>query len=121
MAGPARVRSDRATGADRNTAVSDIGCPVPGSRAGGAGRSRHRCGPRCGLRVDAGLLRLRRVADGGHPVGVRHRACGANPVALVVPCHRLVRADGSTAGYRWGEERKQELLAAENSHVRDQA
>ena len=42
-------------------------------------------------------------------------ACAANPVALVVPCHRVVRADGSTAGYRWGEERKQELLAAEST------
>lgn len=49
------------------------------------------------------------------------RACGANPAALVVPCHRVVRADGSTAGYRWGKERKRELLTAENSHARDQA
>ncbi len=43
------------------------------------------------------------------------RACGANPAALVVPCHRVVRADGSTAGYRWGEERKRRLLSAERS------
>ena len=44
-------------------------------------------------------------------------ACGANPAALVVPCHRVVRADGSTGGYRWGEGRKRELLAAESSHT----
>ena len=49
------------------------------------------------------------------------RACGSNPAALVVPCHRVVRADGSMAGYRWGEERKRELLAAENSQARDHA
>ncbi len=40
-------------------------------------------------------------------------ACAANPVALVVPCHRVVRADGSSAGYRWGPQRKAALLQAE--------
>jgi len=42
-------------------------------------------------------------------------ACGANPVALVVPCHRVVRSDGSAGGYRWGTERKEALLAAEQA------
>jgi AraC family transcriptional regulator of adaptative response/methylated-DNA-[protein]-cysteine methyltransferase len=41
------------------------------------------------------------------------RACAANPVALVVPCHRVVRQDGSAGGYRWGAATKQALLAAE--------
>ena len=40
-------------------------------------------------------------------------ACGANPVAVAVPCHRVVGKDGSLTGYRWGLERKQKLLAAE--------
>ena len=40
-------------------------------------------------------------------------ACGANPVALVVPCHRVIRTDGSLAGYRWGIEVKAELLRRE--------
>ncbi len=40
-------------------------------------------------------------------------ACAANPVAVLVPCHRAVRSDGSLAGYRWGLERKRKLLAAE--------
>ncbi len=40
-------------------------------------------------------------------------ACGANPVALVVPCHRVVRAGGGLGGYHWGLERKQALLAIE--------
>lgn len=40
-------------------------------------------------------------------------ACAANPVAVVVPCHRVVAADGSLAGYRWGVARKRTLLARE--------
>jgi AraC family transcriptional regulator of adaptative response/methylated-DNA-[protein]-cysteine methyltransferase len=41
------------------------------------------------------------------------RACATNRVALVVPCHRVVGADGSLTGYRWGVERKRQLLEAE--------
>ena len=41
------------------------------------------------------------------------RACAANPLAVAVPCHRVVRADGSLAGYRWGVERKRALLERE--------
>jgi len=40
-------------------------------------------------------------------------ACAANPLALVIPCHRIVRADGKLAGYRWGLERKRKLLEKE--------
>ena len=51
----------------------------------------------------------------GHPKAARAvaRACAANPVALVIPCHRVVREDGSEGGYRWGMERKRLLLAQE--------
>ncbi len=51
----------------------------------------------------------------GAPRAVRAvgSACGANPVALVVPCHRAVRADGGLGGYAWGLQRKQRLLALE--------
>jgi AraC family transcriptional regulator of adaptative response/methylated-DNA-[protein]-cysteine methyltransferase len=42
-------------------------------------------------------------------------ACAANPVAVLVPCHRVVRTDGSVSGYRWGVERKRELLAREST------
>lgn len=51
----------------------------------------------------------------GHPSAVRAvaQACGANHVALVIPCHRVVREDGSLGGYKWGVERKEALLAGE--------
>ncbi|MGB2622046.1 MAG: bifunctional DNA-binding transcriptional regulator/O6-methylguanine-DNA methyltransferase Ada [Candidatus Acidiferrum sp.] len=53
----------------------------------------------------------------GRPKAVRAvaRACATNPVSIVVPCHRVVRADGSLAGYRWGLTRKEQLLAAERA------
>ena len=43
------------------------------------------------------------------------QACGANPVAVIVPCHRVVRRDGGLSGYRWGVERKRELLRRESA------
>ena len=42
-------------------------------------------------------------------------ACGANPVALVIPCHRVLRKDGGLGGYSWGLERKQSLLDMERA------
>jgi AraC family transcriptional regulator of adaptative response/methylated-DNA-[protein]-cysteine methyltransferase len=41
------------------------------------------------------------------------RACAANALAVVIPCHRVVRNDGAVSGYRWGIERKQALLRRE--------
>jgi AraC family transcriptional regulator of adaptative response/methylated-DNA-[protein]-cysteine methyltransferase len=41
------------------------------------------------------------------------RACATNPVAVAIPCHRVVREDGESGGYRWGVERKEKLLAME--------
>ncbi len=43
------------------------------------------------------------------------RACAANPLAVAIPCHRVVRRDGSPSGYRWGAERKRELLRRERA------
>lgn len=51
----------------------------------------------------------------GRPASVRAvgQACGANPLAVAIPCHRVVRQDGDLAGYRWGIARKRALLARE--------
>ncbi len=53
----------------------------------------------------------------GTPNAVRAvaRACASNPVALAVPCHRVIRSDGDLAGYRWGIERKKKLLEREQA------
>lgn len=55
----------------------------------------------------------------GRPGAVRAvgHACGANPVAVLIPCHRATRADGRPGGYRWGPARKLALLAAEREAV----
>jgi len=51
----------------------------------------------------------------GSPTALRAvaGACAANPVAVAIPCHRILRSDGGLSGYRWGVRRKRELLARE--------
>ena len=53
----------------------------------------------------------------GSPRAVRGvaRACAANPAAVVIPCHRVLRQDGGLGGYRWGLERKRDLLEREQT------
>ena len=55
------------------------------------------------------------AASIGRPTAVRAvaRACATNPVALAIPCHRVVPAAGGTGGYRWGADRKKALLGRE--------
>jgi AraC family transcriptional regulator of adaptative response/methylated-DNA-[protein]-cysteine methyltransferase len=60
------------------------------------------------------------VAKGiGQPSACRAvaRACATNPVAVEIPCHRVVREDGSMGGYRWGMERKKALLEMEEQSI----
>lgn len=53
----------------------------------------------------------------GQPTAARAvaRACASNPIAVAIPCHRVVRGDGHLAGYRWGLQRKKRLLALERT------
>jgi AraC family transcriptional regulator, regulatory protein of adaptative response / methylated-DNA-[protein]-cysteine methyltransferase len=55
------------------------------------------------------------AADIGQPKAARAvaRACATNPVAVAIPCHRVVRENGDLGGYRWGIERKRKLLELE--------
>ena len=61
------------------------------------------------------------AAELGQPRAVRAvaRACARNPVALVVPCHRVVGKNGQLTGYRWGKERKEKLLKLEHAANED--
>lgn len=67
--------------------------------------------------IPAGETRTyRQVAEEiGRPDAVRAvaNACASNRLALVIPCHRVLRSDGNLGGYRWGIERKRQLLASE--------
>jgi AraC family transcriptional regulator, regulatory protein of adaptative response / methylated-DNA-[protein]-cysteine methyltransferase len=78
-------------------------------------------------RIPAGETRTYRevAAQIGRPSAVRAvgGACADNPVALIIPCHRVVRSDGGLGGYAWGIERKRRLLDRERdaSNPRSQA
>lgn len=72
--------------------------------------------------IPAGETRsYRDIAEAiGSPKAVRAvaGACAANAIAVVIPCHRVVRTDGNLSGYRWGVERKQKLLQQESKQAR---
>lgn len=59
------------------------------------------------------------AASIGHPAAARAvaAACAANPIAILIPCHRVVRRDGNLAGYRWGLDLKGFLLGLEQGHA----
>jgi AraC family transcriptional regulator of adaptative response/methylated-DNA-[protein]-cysteine methyltransferase len=61
-------------------------------------------------------MQVARLINGAYPrmtARIVANACAANPLALVIPCHRVICDDGELAGYRWGLERKRELLERE--------
>ena len=68
--------------------------------------------PRGETRAYSDVARSLGVASGARAVA---RACASNPVAVLVPCHRVVSKNGGLGGYRWGVERKRSLLAVERS------
>jgi AraC family transcriptional regulator of adaptative response/methylated-DNA-[protein]-cysteine methyltransferase len=55
----------------------------------------------------------------GQPKAARAvgNTCGRNPVAIAIPCHRVLRNDGAIGGYAWGSERKQALIRAESTSL----
>jgi AraC family transcriptional regulator of adaptative response/methylated-DNA-[protein]-cysteine methyltransferase len=69
------------------------------------------------LKIEAGRLSTysRLASTIGRPRATRAvaNAVGRNPVSVLIPCHRVIRNDGSLGGYRWGTERKRALLALE--------
>ena len=69
------------------------------------------------LTIPPGQTRsYRQIAEQiGRPNAVRAvgTACGSNPISIIIPCHRVIRSDGSYQGYHWGLEMKTRLLAAE--------
>jgi AraC family transcriptional regulator of adaptative response/methylated-DNA-[protein]-cysteine methyltransferase len=54
------------------------------------------------------------IGDAKAPRAVA-RACASNRIAVLVPCHRVIRGDGNPGGYRWGEDRKRMLLESERA------
>lgn len=52
-----------------------------------------------------------------HAVRAVGNACGSNPIAVIVPCHRVLRSDSGLGGYHWGIERKQKLLLQERIEI----
>jgi AraC family transcriptional regulator, regulatory protein of adaptative response / methylated-DNA-[protein]-cysteine methyltransferase len=61
-------------------------------------------------------MQVARLINGAYPqvtARIVANACAANPLALVIPCHRVIRADGELAGYRWDLERQRKLLEKE--------
>lgn len=71
------------------------------------------------LRIPAGTITTYGdlAAAVGRPTAVRAvaSAVGANPIAVLIPCHRVLRSTGALSGYRWGPDRKRALLALEGS------
>lgn len=72
-------------------------------------------------RIPYGVTRsYKEIAEAiGQPTATRAvaSACAKNPVALITPCHRVIREGGELGGYRWGLERKRELLKQEGQGV----
>jgi O-6-methylguanine DNA methyltransferase len=69
------------------------------------------CAIPCGRTVTYAAL-ARRIGEPGAVRAVAN-ACAANAIALAIPCHRVIRSDGTLSGYRWGVERKRAMLARE--------
>ncbi len=109
LEGPASLVADLAAGHPRPDAAT-----IPLDLAGTAFRRRVwealRAIPRGETRTYRGLAASLGMPKAARAVG---SACASNPVAIVVPCHRVVGSDGELHGYRWGLDRKRRILDAE--------
>ena len=120
----ATIRRDSSLGARIEAALESVCRPASLMRSQTGAECLDIRGTAFQLRVWQALRRIPRgetrtysqlARDMGEPAATRAvaRACAMNRVALLVPCHRVVGADGSLTGYRWGVERKKALLDAE--------
>ena len=89
------------------TVRSHMARNTSGTRGGAIARAR--------AFVESGTFEAELARRVGSPAAVRAvaSACAANPVAVAIPCHRVVRNDGGLSGYRWGIERKAALIERE--------
>ena len=65
--------------------------------------------------LTASYAEIAKRLDAPNAVRAVAGACAANPLAVAIPCHRVVRSDGGLSGYRWGVGRKEALLKAEGA------
>ena len=91
-----------------------LGFPIPGCARNGISAEGVADAPGDSSRIDQRTYR-EIAREIGQPTAARAvaGACATNPVAIVIPCHRVVREGGHLAGYRWGVEREKTLLALE--------
>ena len=120
---PTSVRASRPAPSGSGPSSSTFGAKHPRwtcRSTCGPRRSSGRCGGRC-RRFRTGETsptpKWRAPSAGRRAVRAVARACATNPVAIVVPCHRVVQTGGGLGGYRWGVERKKRLLAQEHERV----
>ena len=95
---------------DRPGSAPDLALDMRGTPAELAVWNALRAIPAGETRSYGALARQLDIAVTAQEVGA---ACAANRLAVVVPCHRVLKADGSISGYRWGVDRKRRLLASE--------
>jgi AraC family transcriptional regulator, regulatory protein of adaptative response / methylated-DNA-[protein]-cysteine methyltransferase len=113
------VRDDRALRSDLDKILTFIKSPAKGLDLPldirGTPFQRRVWDALLGIRVGYKITYAALASRIGEPRAIRAvaNACAANAIALAIPCHRVVRSDGALAGYRWGAERKRNMVEKE--------